>query len=195
MDARHKAGHDGIRSILAIPDRRAAAGFLNGVLGDRDIGDLLEGKLLVRREIAIIDVVLVRPFGALAHEAFVRCVGRFAHLRAHHAFDAYLRRAIVNLHTSGIRHRYAERDWLRREGPGLARATASLPDVAGREDLWRALGTLPARQRAALVLRYYEDLSENDTAGVLGCSVAAVKSLVARGSETLRTTIAQGEDR
>src|SRR5438045_1991717 len=53
MDARHKAGHDGIRSILAIPDRRAAAGFLNGVLGDRDIGDLLEGKLLVRREIAI----------------------------------------------------------------------------------------------------------------------------------------------
>ena len=131
----------------------------------------------------------------LAHEAFVRCVGRFAHLRAHRAFEAYLRRAIVNLHTSGIRHRYAERDWLRREGPRLARATASLPDVAGREDLWRALGALPARQRAALVLRYYEDLSENDTAGVLGCSVAAVKSLVARGSETLRTTIAQGEDR
>ena len=45
----------------------------------------------------------------LAHEAFVRCVGRFAHLRAHRAFEAYLRRAIVNLHTSGIRHRYAER--------------------------------------------------------------------------------------
>ena len=37
----------------------------------------------------------------LAHEAFVRCVGRFAHLRAHRAFEAYLRRAIVNLHTSG----------------------------------------------------------------------------------------------
>ena len=51
----------------------------------------------------------------LAHEAFVRCVGRFAHLRAHRAFEAYLRRAIVNLHTSGIRHRYAERDRLRRE--------------------------------------------------------------------------------
>src|ERR1043165_3862659 len=36
----------------------------------------------------------------LAHEAFVRCVGRFQHLRAHNAFDANLRRAIVNLHTS-----------------------------------------------------------------------------------------------
>jgi len=131
----------------------------------------------------------------LAHEAFVRCVGRFAHLRAHRAFEAYLRRAIVNLHTSGVRHLYVEREWLRREGPRLASATASLPDIAGREDLWRALGTLPSRQRAALVLRYYEDLSENDTAEVLGCSVAAVKSLVARGSETLRTTVVEGEDR
>ena len=59
-----------------------------------------------------------------------------------------------------------------------------MPDVGGREDLWRALATLPARQRAALVLRYYEDLSERDTAPVLGCSVAAVKSLVARGGAT-----------
>jgi len=130
----------------------------------------------------------------LAHEAFVRCVGRFAHLRAHRAFEAYLRRAIVNLHTSGIRHRYVEREWLRREGPRLAVAAASLPDVAGREDMWRALSTLPARQRAALVLRYYEDLSERDTAEVLGCSVAAVKSLVARGTEALRTVIVEGED-
>ena len=52
---------------------------------------------------------------------------------------------------------------------------------------------LPPRQRAALVLRYYEDLSERETAEVLGCSVAAVKSLVARGSETLRELI-RGEE-
>ena len=59
----------------------------------------------------------------LAHEAFIRCVGRFQHLRAHTAFDAYLRRAIVNLHTSTLRHRVIEREWLRREGPKMARAT------------------------------------------------------------------------
>jgi RNA polymerase sigma factor (sigma-70 family) len=70
---------------------------------------------------------------------------------------------------------------------------SSQPDVGAREDLWRALGTLPARQRAALVLRYYEDLSERETADVLGCSVAAVKSLVARGGEALRERI-EGED-
>ena len=131
----------------------------------------------------------------LAHEAFARCVGRFAHLRSREAFDAYLRRAIVNLHTSGVRRRYVERVWLRTEGRRAAEATAAMPDVGGREDLWRALATLPARQRAALVLRYYEDLSERDAATVLGCSVAAVKSLVARGSDGLRALISEGDER
>ena len=135
----------------------------------------------------------------LTHEAFVRCVGRFQHLRAHTAFDAYLRRAIVNLHMSSLRHRLVEREWLRREGPRAARATASQADVGGRTDLWNALATLPARQRAALVLRYYEDLSERDTAEVLGCTVAAVKSLVARGSDALRaqlpTYASEGDER
>jgi len=135
----------------------------------------------------------------LAHEAFIRCVGRFQHLRAHTAFDAYLRRAIVNLHTSSVRHRIVEREWLRREGPRVARETASQADVGGRTDLWNALTTLPPRQRAALVLRYYEDLSERDTADVLGCSLAAVKSLVARGSEALRahlsTYASEGDER
>ena len=129
----------------------------------------------------------------LAQEGFVRCVGRFRHLRRPDAFDAYFRRAIVNLHTSRLRRRRLERSWLEREGRASAERVTSLPDVGAREDLWRALGALPARQRAALVLRYYEDLSERDTAEVLGCSVAAVKSLVARGGETLRGVI-RGEE-
>ncbi|HET9311459.1 MAG TPA: SigE family RNA polymerase sigma factor [Actinomycetota bacterium] len=129
----------------------------------------------------------------LAQEAFVRCVGRFRHLRKPDAFEAYFRRAIVNLHTSGLRRRRLEREWLSREGAASVRRVSSQPDVGAREDLWRALGTLPARQRAALVLRYYEDLSERETAEVLGCSVAAVKSLVARGGEALRERI-RGEE-
>jgi len=128
----------------------------------------------------------------LAHEAFVRCVGRFAHLRARDAFDAYLRRAVVNLHTSGLRRTKTERAWLASHGTAEARRTATMPDVGAKEDLWRALATLPARQRAALVLRYYEDLSEHDTAEALKCSVAAVKSLVARGSEAVRAAVSEG---
>jgi RNA polymerase sigma-70 factor (sigma-E family) len=129
----------------------------------------------------------------LAQEAFIRCVGRFQHLRDRRAFDAYLRRAIVNLHTSGLRRTKLERAHAARERGAPTRAS-SMPDVAGQQDLWSALQGLPSRQRAALVLRYYEDLSERDTAEVLGCSLPAVKSLVARGTEALRAEIPRGED-
>ena len=130
----------------------------------------------------------------LVHDAFVRCVGRFGHLRAHEAFDAYLRRTIVNLHTSRLRRVRLERDWLSKEAARSAPGeTATMPDVAGREDMWRRLGTLPPRQRAVLVLRYYEDLSERETADALRCSVAAVKSLTARAASALREGI-RGED-
>jgi RNA polymerase sigma-70 factor (sigma-E family) len=130
----------------------------------------------------------------LVHDAFVRCVGRFAHLRAHEAFDAYLRRTIVNLHTSRLRRLRVEREWLSKETARLGRGgTFGLPDVPGREDMWRRLQTLPPRQRAVLVLRYYEDLSERETANALRCSVAAVKSLTARATSVLREGI-RGED-
>lgn len=124
----------------------------------------------------------------LVQEAFVRMVGRFRHLRVPDAFDAYLRRTIVNLHTSQLRHKRVERAYLERQkhAPG---PTDTLPDLGAREELWLALQSLPLRQRAAVVLRYYEDLSERDTADALRCSEAAVKSLVARAMETLRAQI------
>jgi RNA polymerase sigma factor (sigma-70 family) len=64
-----------------------------------------------------------------------------------------------------------------------------MPDVGAREELWRAVLALPPRQRAAIVLRFYEDLSERETADALGCSTAAAKSLVARAMQTLRAQI------
>lgn len=132
----------------------------------------------------------------LLHDAFLRCVARFAYLRMPDTFDAYLRRAIVNAHTSSLRRKRVERAWLLTERARASREAAGgirQPDIAGRADMWRGLLTLPARQRAALVLRYYEDLSERDTAQILGCSVAAVKSLVARGAQALRATIESEE--
>jgi RNA polymerase sigma factor (sigma-70 family) len=62
-------------------------------------------------------------------------------------------------------------------------------DVEERDRLWRALAGLPFRQRAALVLRYYEDLSERDAARALGTTVAGIKALVSRGTTTLRATL------
>ena len=123
----------------------------------------------------------------LVQEAFVRVTGRFGHLRVPDAFAAYLRRTIVNLHTSQLRRVRLERAHLGREGH--AAPLDAMPDVDAREDLWRELLRLPPRQRAAVVLRFYEDLSERETAEALRCSTAAVKSLVARAMGSLRARI------
>src|SRR5437867_2269988 len=122
----------------------------------------------------------------LAQEAFVRLTGRFRHLRAPEAFPSYLRRTVLNLCLSHLRRARVERAWLEKE-QGRARDTAwGEPDLTARDELWEALHRLTARQRAAVVLRYYEDLSEHQAAEAMGVSVPAVRSLVARGMETLR---------
>jgi RNA polymerase sigma-70 factor (sigma-E family) len=100
------------------------------------------------------------------------------------AVEPYARRVLVTSATS----------WWRRRWHG-ERPAAVLPDtiaadrleaVVEHDALWRQVVTLPARQRAVLVLRFYEDLSEAETAGLLGVSVGTVKSQCARALQTLR---------
>ena len=95
---------------------------------------------------------------------------------------AYVRRAMVNAHTSWWRRARREsllpEDWDHPDSDN--------PDGAERDRTLRALRTLPPRQRAVLVLRYYEDLSEADIADVLGCSRGAVKSHASRALRALR---------
>ena len=123
----------------------------------------------------------------LVQDAFVRLVGRLRHLREPDAFWAYLRRTIVNLATSHFRHRQVERAYLVR----LAAAPAA--DANDNDELdatmHRVLLGLPQRQRAAIVLRFYEDLSDVQTAAVLGCSPGTVRSLTSRGMQTLREAL------
>jgi len=128
----------------------------------------------------------------IAHDAFLRSVGRFRHLRQPEAFEAYLRRAVVNACTSHFRRRKVETAYLRGEARGAAAADG--PDHGRRDELRVALSALPARQRAAVVLRYYADLSEHQAGEALGCSEAAVRSMVARAMETLRERIPRSED-
>jgi RNA polymerase sigma-70 factor (sigma-E family) len=129
----------------------------------------------------------------LVQEAFVRLAGRFRHLREAAAFEAYLRRTVVNLFTSQLRRRRLERAYLRREANRPVAAPEN-PDVEARDELWQALQRLPERQRAAVVLRYYEDLPEREVAATLRCSNAAAKSLVARGMQALRQEIRTDDD-
>jgi RNA polymerase sigma-70 factor (sigma-E family) len=102
------------------------------------------------------------------------------------AVDGYVRRVLVNTQTSWWRRRKVDEY-----------ATETLPERPGRDvtadldlhdALWTALSTLPKRQRAMVVLRYYEDLSEAETAQVMGVSVGTVKSTTSRALAKLRET-------
>ena len=73
-------------------------------------------------------------------------------------------------------------------------AATSVGDAEGRSDLWDAMARLPRRQRAVVVLRYFEDLTEAETAETLGCSVGTVKSQASKALAKLRIDPALADD-
>ncbi|GAA1177466.1 RNA polymerase sigma-70 factor (sigma-E family) [Kitasatospora gansuensis] len=104
--------------------------------------------------------------------------------------DGYARKVLLN--TFLAEQRTA---WWRRTDRTEVPADGALPlagDLDAALDLRRALMALPPRQRAAVVLRYYCDLSVDQTADALGCSSGNVKSQSARGLEALRRSLAPG---
>lgn len=117
----------------------------------------------------------------LAQDAFLRACGRLAHLRDPDKFPAYLRKTVVNSVRMHYR-RHASSDLPL--GEGVAAAPGADPDAM--MDMRAALLNLPQRQRAAIVLRYYADLPDDESADILRCRRATVRSLIARGMETLR---------
>jgi len=105
----------------------------------------------------------------------------------HRALDGYVRRALVNTRTSQWRKRRVD-EYACEELPEPEPVPTPDPaeQQAVRDAVWRAVLNLPDRQRAMVVLRYYEDLSEAQTAAVLGVSVGTVKSAVSRALAKLR---------
>ncbi|MDQ1641887.1 MAG: hypothetical protein QOJ90_1238 [Actinomycetota bacterium] len=94
--------------------------------------------------------------------------------------EGYVRRAIVNRHIS--RWRKLRRERLSDSVP----ESAYVPTAPHDDELWASLALLAPRQRAVLVLRFYEDLSEAQTAEVLGCAVGTVKSQTSKALARLR---------
>ncbi|MFE0458615.1 SigE family RNA polymerase sigma factor [Kitasatospora sp. NPDC058965] len=107
---------------------------------------------------------------------------------------AYLRRMLFNGQVSWWRRR--RRELLTDEVPEPAGRYADPPAefLDELDELHRALRRLPERQRAVVVLRHVEDLSERDTAAVLGCSIGTVKSQNARAMARLRTALLTNEE-
>lgn len=120
----------------------------------------------------------------ITQQAFVRFYRRFFALRDAAAAPAYLRRTVVNLARSHHRRSRREREHVEAQQPTTEATTQ--PNVEDHDLIVRTLAALPYRQRAAIVLRFYEDLTEQQAAEVLGCSTAAMKSLTARAMSSLR---------
>jgi RNA polymerase sigma factor (sigma-70 family) len=183
-----------MRERVAVKEREGDAGFDEprpGSLEDlyvRHAPDAVRLAFLLTRDAALAEDV--------AQDAFIRVGGRFRHLRSTGAFDAYLRRTVVNLCMSHHRHEKVARTYVRREveRAGGREPSTAQPDLETADELRAAIVALPDRQRAAVVLRFYADLSEQDVADAMHCSVPAARSLVFRAMETLRGTIG-GEDR
>jgi RNA polymerase sigma-70 factor (sigma-E family) len=121
----------------------------------------------------------------LVQTALMKAYRRWSRVREH---DAYVRRALLNAHL----------DWRRRLSAGetpveagtFERSSAPVVDhsdgVAAQAEMWQALGKLPRKQRAVLVLRFYEDLDDAAIGALLGCAESTVRSQASRALEALR---------
>lgn len=122
--------------------------------------------------------------------ALLKTYRHWPRLTNREAPDAFVRRVMVTSQASWWRRRVRE-DTARVVPERAVADSTGAADV--RDELWRALARLPVRMRAVLVLRYWEDLSEAETARVLGCSAGTVKSQASRGLARLRTELAPSE--
>jgi RNA polymerase sigma-70 factor (sigma-E family) len=102
-----------------------------------------------------------------------------------HGMDSYARKVVVRTFLAENRRLWRRREHVTHELPELV-MDAGAEDVDRRLLVEAALATVPPRQRAVLVLRYWNDLSVEDTADVLDCSTGTVKSQAARGIAALR---------
>jgi RNA polymerase sigma-70 factor (sigma-E family) len=121
----------------------------------------------------------------LAQEALVRTWWRW-HLVGRPADPAgYARRVLVNQHRSLLRRAAVQARWLARSQPA-GQEVAPPADHERAMVLWQAVRALPARQRAVLVLRFHQDLTEAEVARLLGLPLGTVKSLGHRALARLR---------
>ena len=129
----------------------------------------------------------------LVQTALITCWRRWDRIARDGAVDGYVRRVLVTTYT----------DWWRRRWTGEV-PTEVLPEQASdgagqvrlevRQDVLAALAALPRSQRAVVVLRFYDDLTEVQTADALGISVGTVKSQTARALKALRESSLLKED-
>jgi len=127
-------------------------------------------------------------------DAMLKTFSGWRRIRDVASSEAYLRRAVVNGCRSRIRRKSVES-----RGAAVMRGRLQRPDewadagVEDRRDVWNAVQVLPERQRACVVLRYYEDLPEAEIAEIMDCSIGTVKSQLHKARARLEKTLTRWE--
>jgi RNA polymerase sigma-70 factor (sigma-E family) len=128
----------------------------------------------------------------LAQETAVRVLMHWRKVQKADSPQSYTRKMMLNVFLGGRRRAWNAEE-PHAEPPAPTTESAPYESVDQRDALRRALRALPPRQRAAVVLRHWEDRSEAETALLLGCSVGTVKSLTSRGLAQLRAPVSGGQ--
>ncbi|GII77194.1 DNA-directed RNA polymerase sigma-70 factor [Sphaerisporangium rufum] len=124
----------------------------------------------------------------LVQEGLVRLRGSWAKVRRKDDPESYVRTTMTRLHINAWRRR--SREHLTAVPPERAAPGDPFARVEQDDELWRRLASLPRRQRAVLVLRYYEERTDLEIAEILGVSHGTVRSQASRALDKLRTTLA-----
>jgi RNA polymerase sigma-70 factor (sigma-E family) len=175
--AMYGPGADVMRRPLPERDREVA------VLFDRHYGDMCRIAYVILGDAALAEEVVM--------EALVKTFSGWGRIRDVSRADAYLRRAVVNLCRSKLRRKSIE---ARVNAVSYRRAERQAADWDPERHettrvVWEAVRELPERQRACVVLRYYEDLPENQIAEALDCSVGTVKSQLSKARAKLEKSL------
>jgi RNA polymerase sigma-70 factor (sigma-E family) len=121
----------------------------------------------------------------LVQDTLLRLLPKWDRVVAADAPMAYVRRSLLNGFLNQRRRSWSS-ELVIDELPDRVDGRDAGVDVTNRDLVWRLLATLPDRQRAALVMRFFEDLADQEIAASLGCRLGTVRSLVSRGLAALR---------
>jgi RNA polymerase sigma-70 factor (sigma-E family) len=125
-------------------------------------------------------------------EALAKTFSGWGRVRDPARADVYLRRAVINLSRSQVRRAILERRARRAEREAPASPDQ---DFTEKDEVWRAVRALPERQRACVVFRYFEDLSDEQIAEILECSVGTVKSQLHKARASLARGLESVEEK
>ncbi len=192
-NACNSARQPGQKPVTAAVVAESPAAAVAGAERDADPDTAIRELYSVHhRSLVRLAALLVRDAATaeeVVQDAFVAAHGALPRLRDTGKALSYLHQCVVSRSRSELQRRAVAADDARNPPPGVPGAGQAAISAPERSAVVAALRVLPARQREALVLRYYADLSEADAARAMGISRGAVKSHAARGMSVLRPAL------